>query len=49
MEVAALDESGWAPNRHGVMSELSPFSGAKRKSNFGTVKTVVDPTETLII
>jgi hypothetical protein len=35
-----------APNGHGAMSVLSPLSGVKRKSNFGTVTSVVDPERT---
>ena len=28
---------------HGPMSDLSPLSGVKRKSNFGAVRSVDDP------
>src|SRR5204863_9147772 len=28
---------------HGAMSDLSPLSGVKRKSNFGAAKSVDDP------
>jgi len=28
-----------ARNRHGVMSALSPLSGSKRKSDFGSVRS----------
>jgi hypothetical protein len=31
-----------ARNRHGEMSDLSPLSGVKRKSNFGAVRSVDD-------
>jgi hypothetical protein len=31
---------------HGEMSDLSSLSGVKRKSNFGAVRSVDDPTET---
>ena len=36
-----------ARNGHGAMSDLSPLSGEERKSNFGAVRSVVDPSETL--
>ena len=36
-----------APNGHGSMSDLSPLSGEERKSNFGAVRSVDDPTATL--
>ena len=32
----------FARNRHGEMSDLSPLSGVKRKSNFGAVRSVDD-------
>src|SRR5467141_961954 len=32
---------------HGPMSDLSPLLGEERKSNFGAVRSVVDPSETL--
>src|SRR6266403_5536375 len=32
-----------ARNGHGPMSDLSPLSGVKRKSNFGAVRSVDDP------
>ena len=32
-----------APNGHGVMSELSPLSREKRKSDFGAVRAAFDP------
>ena len=35
-----------ARNRHGEMSDLSPLSGVKQKSNFGAVKSVEDPERT---
>src|SRR5882724_9791082 len=35
-----------AQNGHGPMSDLSPLSGVKRKSNFGTVRSVDDPERT---
>src|SRR5260221_6017947 len=35
-----------APTGHGAMSDLSPLSGEERKSNFGAVKSVDDPTRT---
>jgi hypothetical protein len=31
---------------HGAMSELSPLSGVKRKSKFGTATSVIDPERT---
>ena len=31
---------------HGPMSDLSPLLGEERKSNFGVVRSVDDPTET---
>src|SRR5712672_3646716 len=31
---------------HGPMSDLSPLSGVKRKSNFGAVRSVDDPQRT---
>src|SRR5258705_6694147 len=31
---------------HGEMSDLSPLSGVKRKSNFGAVRSVDDPQQT---
>jgi hypothetical protein len=31
---------------HGAMSAKSPFSGVKRKSHFGTVRSAFDPTRT---
>ncbi len=31
------------------MSDLSPLSGEERKSNFGAVRSVNDPTATLTI
>jgi hypothetical protein len=31
---------------HGAMSELSPLSGGKRKSDFGAVRSAFDPTLT---
>jgi hypothetical protein len=34
---------------HGVMSELSPFSEGKRKSDFGAVRAAFDPTATLAV
>jgi hypothetical protein len=36
-----------AQNGHGPMSDLSPLSGVKRKSNFGAVRSVDDPKRTL--
>ena len=32
-----------ARNGHGPMSDLSPLSGEKRKSNFGAVRSGFDP------
>jgi hypothetical protein len=32
-----------APNGHGAMSELSPLSEAKRKSDLGAVRSALDP------
>jgi hypothetical protein len=32
---------------HGAMSELSPLSGVKLKSDFGAVRAAFDPTPTL--
>ena len=34
---------------HGEMSDLSPLSGVKRKSNFGAVRSVDDPGRTSVI
>src|SRR5258706_7649320 len=36
----------WHNFGHGVMSELSPLSGAKRKLDFGAVRAAFDPTWT---
>jgi len=36
-----------APFGHGAMSELSPLSGAKLKSDFGAVRAAFDPLRTL--
>src|SRR6266404_7523091 len=33
---------------HGVMSELSPLSGVKLKSDFGTVRAAFDPNPTSV-
>ena len=33
---------------HGLMSDLSPLLGEERKSNFGVVRSVDDPIETLV-
>ena len=38
-----------ARNRHGPMSDLSPLSGVERKLDFGAVRSVFDPTETLAV
>jgi hypothetical protein len=35
-----------APNGHGTMSVLSPLSRVKRKSYFGTIRSVDDPKRT---
>jgi hypothetical protein len=37
-----------ARNGHGPMSDLSPLSGVKQKSNFGAVKSAFDPGCSLI-
>jgi hypothetical protein len=34
---------------HGPMSDLSPLSGEERKLDFGAVRSVDDPTETLAV
>src|SRR5712672_2861480 len=36
-----------APNGHGAMSDLSPLSGAKRKSDLGAVRSAFDPERTI--
>jgi hypothetical protein len=35
-----------AQNGHGVMSDLSPLSGVKRKFDFGAVRSAFDPNTT---
>src|SRR6266404_7789338 len=36
-----------APSGHGAMSDLSPLSGAKRKSDLGAVRSAYDPERTI--
>ena len=39
----------WAQSGHGTMSDLSPLSGEERKSHFGAVRSVDDPSRPSLI